>query len=277
MTDAGRYLVDELTPLTPAAVIEALYRGSVAVVGKAPGARELCCHVAQWALETGHGKSCHRNNLGNLKAAASYSGLVTYFGCNEVLSGKVKWFHPSLGRAWPGHNAWILAHPSSTANDDQCRWQAFETLGDGAAAQLRFFQRRQRSFQAAKSGNPRTFAHALKLDRYYTAHEEDYYAGGKLVWGYAHTLESVFTRYLQACEAACKALTVEQEPVPPTLPDLPSADEPDVDEPRAERLNQAHIDQVLESLKDLAIEIPWEDCDAERRAAVAELNATDYD
>jgi hypothetical protein len=276
MTDSGRYIVDELTPLTPAAVIEALHSGFAAVVGRAPSAEELCCHVAQWALETGHGKSCHRNNLGNLKAAANYTGIVTYFGCNEVLSGKVKWFHPELFRAWPGHMAWIDAHPTSTSCDNQCRWQAFETLADGAAAQLRFFQRRPRSFQAAATGNPRTFAHALKLDRYYTAHEEDYYVGGKLVWGYAHTLESVFGRYLPACEAACKAL-VAPPLVEPTMPEIVHPEEPDIDQPRSERLNQQALDVALEMLRDLVIEIPWGDYDAARRSAVADLNARDYD
>jgi hypothetical protein len=276
MADSGRYIVDAVTPLTPAAVIEALYLGSVAVVGRVPSARELCCHVAQWALETGHGKSCHRNNLGNLKAGASYTGLVTYFGCNEVLNGKVCWFHPTLERAWPGHNSWILAHPQSTANDNQCRWQAFETLADGAAAQLRFFQRRPRSFTAAATGNPRTFAHALKLDRYYTAHEDDYYVGGKLVWGYAHTLESVFGRYLPACEAACRSLVAPEQVVPPTLPDPVSPEDPDVDAARAQRLGQQHIDRVMASLRELVVEIPWPDVDAERRAAVEAMNERDY-
>lgn len=276
MTDAGRYIVDELTPLTPAAVIEALYWGFVAVVGRHPSDRELCCHVAQWALETGHGKSCHRNNLGNLKAAASYTGLVTYFGCNEVLKGKVCWFHPTLERAWPGHNAWILAHPQSTANDNQCRWQAFMTLADGAAAQLKFFQRRPRSFQAASTGNPRTFAHALKLDRYYTAHEEDYYIGGKLVWGYAHTLESVFTRYLPACTKACSELSVRGEPATVDPVPVPPMDDPDIDQSRAEKLTQQHVIDVMKTLGDLVIDIPWGDCDRERREAVARLNDTDY-
>jgi hypothetical protein len=277
MADSGRYIVDEVTPLTPAAVIEALYRGFGAVVGRVPEAPELCCHVGQWALETGHGKSCHRNNLGNLKATESYTGLVTYFGCNEVLSGKVKWFHPDLSRCWPWHMAWITAHTTSVSCDNQCRWKAFETLSDGAAAQLRFFQRRPRSFTAALSGNPRTFAHALKLDRYYTAHEEDYYVGGKLVWGYAHTLESVFHKYLPACVAACKELVVAEPPAPPTLPELPHPEEPDVDQPRAERLDQEHLDKALELLRDIVIEIPWGDYDSARRSAVAELNERDYD
>lgn len=274
MTDRGRYLVDELTPLTPAAVIEALYNGFVAVCGRPPSARELCCHVAQWALETGHGKSCHRNNLGNLKAASSYTGLVTYFGCNEVLNGKVRWFHPSLDRAWPGHNAWISRHPTSVANDNQCRWQAFETLEDGAAAQLRFFQRRPRSFSAAGTGNPRTFAHALKLDRYYTAHEEDYYAGGKLQRGYASTLESVFARYIQACTACVASATADTvEPVPVISDEkIPHELEPDVDRPRAEKLVQEKLDEALLWLNDLVIEIPWGEYDAARRKAVLELN-----
>jgi hypothetical protein len=272
MPDSGRYIVDELTPLTPASVIEAIYWGFGAVVGAVPGARDLCCHVAQWALETGHGKACHRNNLGNLKASEKYTGLITFFGCNEVLQGNVKWFHPELTRAWPGHMAWVSKHTTSVACDNQCRWQAFETLADGAEAQMRFFQRRPRSFAAAATGNPRTFAHALKLDRYYTAHEEDYYAGGKLCRGYAYTLESVFNRYLPACESACRELVAERPSAADEHQDIPLEVEPDIDLPRASRLNQEHLDDALELLRDLVIEIPWGDYDDARKRAVLDMN-----
>jgi hypothetical protein len=114
------------------------------------------------------------------------------------------------------------------------------------------------------------------LDRYYTAHEENYLVGGREVMGYASTLESVFKRYLPACEAACKEL-VAPALVEPEKPELPPDLEPDIDQPRAERLNQEHLDQAMGLLRDLVIEIPWGDYDRARRAAVAELNESDYD
>lgn len=281
MTVVGREVPDVCVKLVASDVASALHVAICAIVGRAPSASELCCHVAQSALETGHWKSCHCNNLGNVKASADYPGDITYFGCNEVLSGKVKWFHPALEHRWGGHNAWVLAHPQSTISDSQCRWRAFATLEAGAAAQMQFFQRRPRSFAGAMSGNPRTFAHALKLDRYYTAHEEDYYVNGKLQRGYAWILESVFGKYLPLCKACCTEFASREaamalEPVSVEIAQsaeyLPMAQDPDVDQTRSAMLSHEHIDEFSKTLSDMIIEIPWGDYDEARRKAVLELN-----
>jgi hypothetical protein len=81
----------------------------------------------------------------------------------------------------------------------------------------------------------------------------------------------VFKRYLPACEAACKEL-VASALVEPEKPELPSDLEPDIDQPRAERLNQEHLDQAMELLRDLVIEIPWGDYDDARKRAVLDMN-----
>jgi hypothetical protein len=259
-------LVDQVTPLKPDAVVLAMLGGYRALVGNGqdPSPEVLACIVAQSAIETLHWKAIHWHNFGNLKASAKYCGDITFFGCNEVLKDKVYWFHPSEQRAWPGTKAWIAKHPSSQPNDNQCRWMAFQRPGDGAAAQIGWFRRHINSWNGLQTGNPRTFAAAMKKDCYFTAKLEDYTANGKRVMGYASLLENVFGKYYRLCsdvfdnqDIVEPAVHVEDTELVAPNPSL------------AAKLSDSHVDLVMEHLRSIVIEIPWMDIARHNRQIIA--------
>lgn len=205
------YLVDKLTSATKPEAVRALAVGARVLSGGLPTVDALACHVAQSALETGHWGSCHWWNFGNVKASTSYVGFITMFGCNEVLKGKVQWFHPSEQWGWPWRSQWILQHPTSRANDSQCRWRAYEDIDGGALAQLEFLAKRSRyaaAWRAAESGDPEAFSRALSAAGYYTASVESY----------TKTLVSLFRSYRPLCVSALDGLRTVEESAPIETP-----------------------------------------------------------
>ncbi|HVJ15040.1 MAG TPA: hypothetical protein VM686_06350, partial [Polyangiaceae bacterium] len=144
---------DQLTPVTPAQVLQALGVAWQEQFGSTPHRTSLLVLVSQWALETGRGRAMHCFNLGNVKSNGK-TGDWCFFRCNEVLEGKVVWFEPD-------HEA--------------CRFRAFATLQDGALDYLKtLHQRFQSAWPAVVAGDPAAFSHALKVARYYTADEAQY-------------------------------------------------------------------------------------------------------
>lgn len=106
----------------------------------------------------------HCFNMGNVKAAPSYSGLYCQFRCNEVIDSRLRWFDPP--------------HP-------QCNFRAFESLEAGAVDHMRFLAQRksyQGAWLAAQSGDPAAFVHALKAAGYFTADEAPYLRSVVSLW-----------------------------------------------------------------------------------------------
>ncbi|MET0795215.1 MAG: peptidoglycan-binding protein [Polyangiaceae bacterium] len=173
-------LEDQLTPVSPGQVFVALQVAWRNQFGTEPHRSSLLVLLAQWALETGRGRSMHCFNLGNVKSNGT-SGDWCFFRCDEIIGGKVKWFEP---------------------DDPGCRFRAFVDLNAGAADYLRTLnQRFQRAWPAVLAGDPAAFAHLLKLQLYYTADEAQY----------TRTLVSLFaefTRTLQPAVAAGDPLTI---------------------------------------------------------------------
>ena len=171
-----------LSPAVTTATVAELSRALVHSWGEAtaPSADGLAVLVAQWALETGWGKSCHAWNLGNVKSVQGDGHDYTFFACWEVLTkaqaasalatatlradgtgpnvttgkarndGKVEvWFYPD--------------HPG-------CRFRAFDSLEHGAAAYLAKLRSRfARAWPYVEAGDPSGFAAALKSQGYFTA------------------------------------------------------------------------------------------------------------
>ena len=146
-------LDDRLTPVSPAEVLNALQVAWNTQFGSAAQPASLLVLLAQWALETGRGRSMHCFNLGNVKSNAT-SGDWCFYRCNEIINGKVVWFDP---------------------DNAACCFRAFADLNAGAADYLKTLNSRfQRSWPAVLSGDPAAFAHLLKLQGYYTANEAQY-------------------------------------------------------------------------------------------------------
>ncbi len=146
-----------VTPVTAPEMIASLRAAWQAQFGQTPADRSLFVLVAQWALETGWGKAMHAYNVGNIKSVAGDGRDYTYFACDEVLGGKVVWFHP---------------------DDAGCRFRAYPSLDAGVADYLATVAHRfAGAWGAVVAGDPNAYAHLLKQERYYTASEASYAAG----------------------------------------------------------------------------------------------------
>jgi hypothetical protein len=142
--------------------------------GSAAQPSSLLVLLAQWALETGRGRSMHCYNLGNVKSAGT-SGDWCFFRCDEIINDKVVWFEPDAAG---------------------CCFRAFADLNAGAADYLKTLNSRfQRSWPAVLSGDPAAFAHLLKLQGYYTANEAQY----------THTLVALFGEFSRTLQPSVPA------------------------------------------------------------------------
>ena len=148
-------LVDDLlTNLSLVDVLRGIRSAYNTLEGTDPSNQCLAILTAQSALESGRWRSCHRFNLGNVKAGQSYEGYYCQFRCNEIIKGKVEWFDP----------------PHSQTN-----FRAFMNLETGCLDQVAILKRRfSVAYAAAKSGDAPLFVHALKISGYFTANEAPY-------------------------------------------------------------------------------------------------------
>lgn len=149
-----RELPDTLTPCSPSELARGLTWAWIARFDSPPEPRQLAVLLAQWALETGRGRSCHCWNFGNVKHADGDGRCWTFFRCNEVIDGREVWFDPP--------------HPA-------CCFRAFSTLREGAVEYLDFLARHYRpAWPFVLAGDPAGFVHALKTAHYFTANETTY-------------------------------------------------------------------------------------------------------
>jgi Putative peptidoglycan binding domain len=177
-------LPDQLTPVTPSEVFASLEHAWKTAFDTTPHRTSLLVLLAQWALETGRGKSMHCYNLGNVKSSQQ-QGDWCFFRCNEIIRGKVVWFEP---------------------DNPACCFRAFATLEAGALDYLQtLFQRFKSAWPAVVAGDPALFSHLLKRSRYYTADEAQY----------TKTLVSLFREFSR---------TLPPAGVPKPLPNLYTTD-----------------------------------------------------
>lgn len=181
------FIAAEKTPATPAAVFTALGKTWKAQFGTEPKHESLLVLLAQWAFETGRGKSMWNFNLGNAKGkpGGGDGRCWTFFACNEMLpianamSLSTKSGERSDGK--PGKNVAVTSAKDGIAtvwfypDHPACCFRAFRTLDEGTADYLGMMRKRFASaWPAVEAGNPWQFSHLLKLARYYTADEAHY-------------------------------------------------------------------------------------------------------
>jgi hypothetical protein len=181
-------LKDEKTNVTPQEMALALVKAYWQYFNSWPKKDTIKVLLAQWALETGWGKSMHCFNVGNAKSREGDWHNYCFFKCNEILRKDVaeQLLHEDPTRviitSYRTNNAcvtWFLPkHPWS-------RFRAFRTLEDGVYDHLKMVVKRfDRAWLHAVAGDPRAYSRALKAQKYYTADEASY----------TRTLVSVFNK-----------------------------------------------------------------------------------
>lgn len=130
--------------------------------GEFPQKKSIAIIYAQWAIETGQGKSCWNNNIGNVKYSpskiSSNDDHIKYMMLSnvwEIINGKKIIYNPPHKATW---------------------FRSFDSLSDGVAFHLDVLKnkRYKSAWSAIEMGSPVDFAHLLKVANYYTAPESDY-------------------------------------------------------------------------------------------------------
>ncbi|MFZ5895552.1 MAG: hypothetical protein ACOY0T_31130 [Myxococcota bacterium] len=144
---------NRLTPLDRDAAANALIIAYQRITGALPSEKVATLLLAQSALETGHWKSIHNYNFGNIKAGAGYP-IIVQFRCSEVENGVETFYDPP---------------------DPHCNFRAYETAADGAVDYLKVLQSRPHWWKGLHSEDPNAFVDALASPpKYFTANPERY-------------------------------------------------------------------------------------------------------
>ena len=197
-----REISDRLTPGTSQSVYDALARAWRTQIGTEPRRTSLLLLCAQWALETGWGKSSHCNNLGNVRAKPNGSRSWCYYAANEIILNDHA--RALVAKAKPrrdgkGPDAVITHTGEKTStiwfypDSDGACFRAFDTLDEGAADYLEILRKRfTLAWAEVERGDPAAFGHALKAQNFYTAPADDWVdSKGKTQRGYVSSLVSL--------------------------------------------------------------------------------------
>lgn len=136
------------TPMSGSEAADAISKAWTKRYGAPPSKETLSILTAQWALETGHGKSMCNYNFGGIKGTGP-SGLSASYKTKE---------------------GWGATEVSITD-----RFRAYNSPEEGAADYLALLDRRYgNALDAARAGDAAGFVHGLKTRGYFTGNEEVY-------------------------------------------------------------------------------------------------------
>jgi len=142
------------TPLSAEQAVKAISDGYQIVTGKRPTPIILALLAGQSALETGNwGSGIHNYNFGN-KKWSSQDRNWQFFRCSEIINGKEVFFDPP---------------------DPACKFAAYGTAAEGAAAYIRLLQSRPHWWSGLQSGTVDGFIAGLTTaPKYFTANPTQY-------------------------------------------------------------------------------------------------------
>lgn len=136
------------TPLAPAAAAGELRQAYTRLTGQAPSRRTLSILWAQWALETGRGRSMVGHNFGGLKGASPNGKSGVY---------------------------WTTEGHGADATRIRSRFRAYDSPAEGADDYLRTLQERYpEALEGAIAESPDGFVRGLQQRRYFTADPAEY-------------------------------------------------------------------------------------------------------
>lgn len=180
MTDVmlATFTEDELTPFLFEEAEEALRWALSTTLGHDPTDEVVALALAKIFLETGRLAACHKWNVGNIKAAASYIGMYTAFACNEIIGGKAVWYSP-YGRLDKKGGVPVAEFYKGEPWHPQTRFRAYANHFDGMDQYVTFIATGRYKVAWAKLlfGDAVGFVHELKLAGYFTADEALYLKG----------------------------------------------------------------------------------------------------
>lgn len=194
-----RRLPDRLTPVTHLEMGSALIRAWYTFFGSTPRKESVALLLAQWGLETGHGKAMHNFNVGNVKSRVGDGYSWQFFACNEIFSeAQALAYVKAAKRRTEDLTAPGVIHPTRQMDavitssytdktgrkvavvwfypdNPACRFRAFETLDEGTLDHLQILSKRFASaWPFILSGDPVAFVQHLKAQDYFTAAIEPY-------------------------------------------------------------------------------------------------------
>lgn len=132
-------LDNKITPISPRLAASSLVAGYRDVTGQKPTSPVLGLLLAQWALETGNGRSVHNFNYGNKKSSAEDIFHV-FFRCHEIVNGKKVYYDPP--------------HPT-------CKFAAYTDAKEGAVAYVKLLKRRPHWWKGLHTGTVDGFTAGL--------------------------------------------------------------------------------------------------------------------
>lgn len=164
-------------------LIKALIGAWKNVYNTLPTKQQIGVIFAQWSIETGQGKFCWNNNIGNVKYIPSKNpenDNIEYMMLKnvwEMIKGEKVVFQPPSPQTW---------------------FRSFATLQDGATFHLNFLRGNKyaKVWTAVEAGDPDSFAHLLKEAKYYTA-SESLYAKGMHIYFDKFIKDSLFGEALE--------------------------------------------------------------------------------
>ncbi len=174
------YVAPVVTRYTLADLDLALTTGLRAHLGKEPTIETRATVLAKVRLETGNGKHCWNENIGNIKAPESYVGNFTCIRLNEVVRGRLHWFDPNT--PFDPKDPFCLpnqAFPLTPVpnGNPQTRMAARANKYDAGHFYIDFVLGKKRyaaATQALLAGNPEAYSRELSKAGYYTAPVEVY-------------------------------------------------------------------------------------------------------
>lgn len=196
-----RFIPAQRTPAKPEDVFQALAKVWTDRLGSAPQRDSILVLCAQWAFETGRGRSMWNWNMGNQKGrpGGSDGRSWTFFACNEILSRSAadrnvtnaspradgKGPDAAITKSLPNGLQEVWFYPNNPA----CCFRAYQSLAEGAVDYFDLLRKRFASaWPAVEAGNPAEFSRLLKQARYYTGDEGQYTRG----------LVAIFNEYQRA-------------------------------------------------------------------------------
>lgn len=162
-------IADALTPMSADEVAKAVSLAFKRLTGKLPTRKILGLLLAQWALESGNGRSIHNYNLTNIKRNSG-DPYFQMFACSEVIDGVEQHFEPP---------------------NKACHFAAYLNPTDGAEAYIRVLKRRPNWWNGLMTGDVEQFNIGLSTaPKFYTANPE----------GYLRLLKDRYDRYWPQAE-----------------------------------------------------------------------------
>jgi hypothetical protein len=143
---------NKMTPVSAEQAGQALSLAYQRVVGRKPSAKILLLLLAQWALETGNGKSVHNFNFGNVKHSNADQYYQEFEGGETVDGVDVR---------------------------SVMQWAAYTNINDGALAFIQILKKHTVWWTGLQTGDATKFVDALAVRpyAYFTAPPSSYLNG----------------------------------------------------------------------------------------------------